>query len=370
LGGTSWAGQDSPSIQDKWRSKDLQALRDSFLNNERNSICQRCWHEEQNNKSSLRRRLYDPTAGTSDYAVINNTTVVNELIAGLAAKTYLDGPKLLTIKNGNLCNAKCRSCHPGDSSRWIEDSKKLFNRLGQQHYRIDQTDSNWTDQQIDELFELSKNLYRLELFGGEPLYNKKVRGLLERIAVAGHSKNLNLYINTNGSVDLVKQIPQIKEFKEVEVGVSIDDVGSRFEYLRHGVVFDELVNNVRSWQQYFEQHGVKYYIDSITTVSVFNILYLPDIKQFVQTLLPQAPFWNLLIHPYYLFIKNMPASVKAAAVEKLSNDSEFDDLINVIQQPADIDFDKFLSITGALDSIRGEDFRRIFPELAKAIDHA
>jgi MoaA/NifB/PqqE/SkfB family radical SAM enzyme len=369
LGGTTWAGQNSPRILDKWASIDLEKLRASFINNERNAICQRCWHEELNNKQSLRQRLYNPITGTSDYSVVNNTTLVSDLAADLTSKSYLQGPKVLTVKNGNLCNAKCRSCHPGDSSRWIEDSRKLVNHLGKQHYRIDQTESNWSDQQIDEIFELSKNLHRLELFGGEPLYNKKVRTLLERIAVAGHSQQLNLYINTNGSVDLVKQIPLIKEFKEIEIGVSIDDIGDRFEYLRHGVKFDQLVNNVRSWQNYFDQHGVKYYIDSITTVSVFNILYLPEIKKFVQSLLPQAPFWNLLVHPDYLFIKNMPDHIKAAAVQKLSNDIEFDDLINVMQQPADIPFDKFLSITNALDIIRSENFQQTFPELANLIDN-
>jgi organic radical activating enzyme len=369
LGGTTWSGKNLPTILEKWTSSDLESLRNDFLAGQQAKICNRCWHEEKNNKQSLRQRLYNPVNCTSDYAVVNNTSLIDDLLDGLDQKRYLTGPKLLTIKNGNLCNAKCRSCHPGDSSRWIEDSQKLSTSLKVQHYAIDQTINNWTDQQINELFDISKNLIRLELFGGEPLYNKKVQTLLERIANAGHSKNLNLYINTNGSVDLIKQIPLIKEFKEIEIGVSIDAIGARFNYLRHGVDFAQLVSNVQSWQRYFEQHQVKYYIDSITTVSIFNILYLPEIKQFVQTLLPQAPFWNLLIHPDYLFIKNMPDSLKAAAINTLSADPEFVDLIDVINQPKDISFEKFLSITESLDLIRAENFRTTFPELAKAIDN-
>jgi MoaA/NifB/PqqE/SkfB family radical SAM enzyme len=370
LGGTTWSGKQLPTILEKWTSSDLQALRNDFLANRQASICSRCWHEEKNNKQSLRLRLYDPVNRTSDYSVVNNTNLIDDLLHGLDQKQYLTGPKVLTIKNGNLCNAKCRSCSQGDSSRWIEDSQKLAVALKMQHYAINQTVTNWTDQQINELFELSKNLVRLELFGGEPLYNKKVQALLERIVDAGHSKNLTLYINTNGSVNLIKQIPSIKEFKEIEIGVSIDDVGARFNYLRHGVDFDQMVNNVQSWQKYFDQHQVKYYIDSITTVSIFNILYLPEIKQFVKTLLPQAPFWNLLIYPDYLFIKNMPDSLKVAAIDALAADPEFVDLIDVINQPRDISFEKFLSITESLDLIRAENFRATFPELAKAIDNA
>jgi hypothetical protein len=89
----------------------------------------------------------------------------------------------------------------------------------------------------------------------------------------------------------------------------------------------------------------------------------------VQDLLPQAPFWNLLIHPDYLFIKNMPDSLKTEAIAKLRSDPEFEDLIKVIEQPRDISFEKFFEITGALDSIRNENFRTTFPELAKVIDN-
>ena len=124
LGGTTWA-QDYGTIQQRWASADLESLRYQFLNNQRPDMCQRCWHEEDNNKQSLRLRLYNSQTKTSDYSVINNSTIVQEMIEGLAQKEYLKGPKILTIKNGNVCNAKCRVCHPGDSSRWVEDANKF-----------------------------------------------------------------------------------------------------------------------------------------------------------------------------------------------------------------------------------------------------
>jgi MoaA/NifB/PqqE/SkfB family radical SAM enzyme len=367
LGGTTWKGQYS-SIVEAWKSQDLELLRSEFLHNQKSSICKRCWHEEKNNKKSLRLRLYDPINGTSDFSIINAGNIVQEMINGIEEKLYIQGPKILTIKNGNVCNAKCRSCHPADSSRWNEDAKQLKIKLGKQYYTVGQEEKNWTDSQLDEIFDLSKSFNRLELFGGEPLYNKKVHRLLNRIIDAGHSKNINLYINTNGSVDLVSRIPQIKEFKEIEIGVSLDGVESQFEYLRHGLTYQEVIKNICIWQNFFEQHQVKYYIDSISTVSVFNILYLPEIKKAVMEVLPQSPFWNLLVDPEYLCIKNMPDLLKEHAINLLKSDPEFEELINVIQQPADpAAWGKFLEITPTLDNIRGEDFREIFPELAKFI---
>ena len=52
LGGTTWKGQYS-SIMDAWLSQDLELLRTDFLQNQKSSICKRCWHEEKNNKKKV-----------------------------------------------------------------------------------------------------------------------------------------------------------------------------------------------------------------------------------------------------------------------------------------------------------------------------
>lgn len=365
LGGTVWSNQDQ-NILAQWTSNDLESLRTEFINNRQSPICNRCWHEEANNKKSLRLRLFDPVAHTSDYTFIKDADSVLEKIRD---RSYLNGPEVLTIKNGNVCNAKCRVCHPGDSSRWVSDAVQLQKMLGKTYYPVDQYERNWSNEQLDEIVELSVNLKRLELFGGEPVYNKKVHEVLKRIVDSGDSQHITLYINTNGSVDLVDRIPYVKEFQAVEIGVSIDGVGSHFDYIRHGLEYTTIKQNVVKWQEYFEKHRVKYFIDSISTVEILNIYYLPELKSAVKEFLPLAPYWNLLVDPAYLFIKNMPDPVKDAVIKKLSADPEFDDLITVMQQPADLSqWEKFLEVTQALDVIRGESFSTTFPEFASLFE--
>jgi hypothetical protein len=100
-------------------------------------------------------------------------------------------------------------------------------------------------------------------------------------------------------------------------------------------------------------------------------LYLSEIKESVQRILPQPPFWNLLITPDHLFIKNMPDQIKYQIIKKLEleSNSEFETIINVLSQPRDpIAWTKFIQIRDALDTIRNEDFQKIFPELAAMID--
>lgn len=363
LGGTSWAG-DSSSILEQWTSDKLETLRAQYLNNEQPEMCNRCWHEEKNNKRSLRLRLYDPKTETSDF-----TFGTRELIEQrLKDKSYLTGPLVLTIKNGNVCNAKCRVCHPNDSSRWIADSNKLNEITGKQYYALNQVEMNWSDEQLAEILSLSKNLVRLELFGGEPTYNKKVSQLLTMLADAGLAKNIVLYINTNGSVDISKRMSAVAEFKFVEIGVSLDGVGTHFNYIRHGCDYTEVLKNIQSWKEFFESKQVPYSIDSISTVDILNVYYLEELRTAVTEILPLPPFWNLLVHPAHLFIKNMPNSVKQAVLDKLPNNEDLTEIRNVIQQPAELQYwDQFLEITQALDSIRGESFNQTFPEFAEII---
>lgn len=368
LGGTTWTSEQQ-NIMSQWRSQDLQQLRQDFINNKKSPICNRCWHEEDNNKKSLRLRLFDPVHITSDYSFVNGSSYVADLIKKINNKEYLEGPQVLTIKNGNVCNAKCRVCHPNDSSRWTEDVDKLADLVNERYYPIGVQEKNWTDQQLDEILQMSCNLKRLELFGGEPMFNKQVYRLLEKIVDHGHASHIILYINTNGSVDILKKFPFIDKFQEIEIGVSIDGVKKQFDYIRHGLDYETVIKNVQSWRRHFEKIGIKHSIDSISTVNILNVYYLPELKKAVQEILPLPPFWNLLVEPKYLFIKNMPDSVKSAVIEKLEQDCEFDDLISVINQPSDPEqWQRFLKFTTGLDQLRHESFSKTFPEFSAIID--
>lgn len=366
LGGTQWKTDES--IISQWTHPSLNELRTQFINNQRPEICERCWHEERNNKQSLRLRFWNDKEKTTDFFKLVSETLV-EQIKNNIAQGHLEPPTILTIKNGNICNAKCRVCHPGDSSRWKEDTQKLYDLSGKVYYNLTSNEVNWSEQQLEEILQLSTNLRRLELFGGEPTYNKKVAWLLKQLSETGLSKNITLYINTNGSVNIVEKMPWVKDFNKVEIGVSIDGVGKQFNYIRHGLDYDVVIKNIKEWQEYFRQHKTDYWIDSISTVEILNIFYLPELKKAVMDILPLSPFWNLLITPSFLFIKNMPDYVKSKVVEKLSSDDDFVDLINVINQPADLsDWENFLEVTKSLDSIRGENFAQTFPEFFEIIN--
>jgi hypothetical protein len=206
------------------------------------------------------------------------------------------------------------------------------------------------------------------LFGGEPTYNKKVIKLINQIVETGNSSHIDLYINTNGSSDIVNRIPLLHRFRSVEIGVSIDGIGAHFEYTRHGLNYEKLVSNIKQWQAYFLKHDIPATITSITTVSILNIFYLPEIKQEINQLLGRDPFWNLLVDPDWLSIKHMPAALKSQVIEVLKYDSSFDEFITLLKQPAvPASWQQFLQVTQTLDEIRNESFNAVFPEFSKLV---
>lgn len=363
LGGTTWFANHA-TIRDQWLDPKLQELRQDFISNKKSIVCNRCWNEEANNKRSLRLRLYDPKSNTSDYQFAQGPEFAEQFVKSLEDGSYLRGPRVLTIKNGNICNARCRTCYPECSSKWITDVKKLIPIIPDAIYNNNLEEHNWSQRQVDEIVELSPNLHRLELFGGEPFYNKKVSTMLQRIVEVGHADHIVLYVNTNGSVNFLDKMPWLFKFKSLEIGVSIDGVDRHFNYIRNGLDYQKVISHTEIWQKTLA--GTNFWLDCITTVNIFNVFYLPEIKTKITSILPLAPFWNLLVEPAYLYIKHIPEHAKLKIIKKLSRDhDEFHDLINVLQQPGDErEWARFWQYTRALDSIRSESFEDIFPEFS------
>ena len=56
IGGRPWK-DPTVDIVKMWTSNEFDELRNSFLNNEKNTICNRCWSHEEDGNPSLRKRL-------------------------------------------------------------------------------------------------------------------------------------------------------------------------------------------------------------------------------------------------------------------------------------------------------------------------
>jgi sulfatase maturation enzyme AslB (radical SAM superfamily) len=175
-----------------------------------------------------------------------------------------------------------------------------------------------------------------------------------------------------------------KELK-ITVGVSLDAIGPRAEYIRYGTKWSKIEENLKKLLQIP-------YIQVVITpcISLFNVMHLPDyLDYFIEYhKMPSGDIWlnNVLHDATYYHIASLPHHMKikihdifATYLKKKINIwpqqtlNDIADKLNSILQYMDVDIDdeedgktnkeRFIEVTRKLDISRGEDFTKTFPEL-------
>jgi len=335
------------SITNKWQSKELQKLRQSFLSNKKDPQCKSCWKEEEAGKKSLRLRL-------AEHKGSKNTKKIFEKY--IQTKKYLEYPRVLTIIPGNECNLACPSCDGRHSSKWNS-------LIDNGDYKFQSIKMNWnlSDADYQDIVDNSEKLQKIELFGGEPFLNKRNKKLLiDKLIKKGTAKKITLYFNTNGTLFDDKYMKNITEnFKFVEIRLSMDGLNKQFEYLRYGADFEKVCINAKKFKALPNTD-----FEIICTVSIFNLLSLGDIDNFCKEQ-NWTVHYNMAGWPARLLPHNIPENVKKYIklsekfiyIEKYTN-------LHVCDENA---WKHFVEYTKELDKNRGLSFKNTFPRLYQAV---
>jgi hypothetical protein len=356
IGGRPWK-LNPVDIDKMWDSADFNDLRESFLKNEKNIICQRCWSNEDNKAQSLRKRLMIDNPNKKKF---NSGELVPFLQSG-----YKQGPSQINIFCSNHCNLRCRICGPDCSVTYGIEGKSYQEKYGKIEYAWhSKKPESLSQDHIDQIFSISENLTRIEFYGGEPLLDVPTLSLLEKLIASGQSKIITLFYNTNGTiVPSQKHYSLWQNFAQLEFNFSIDDIGKRFTYNRHPADWQQMVDNIASIRSYDWQISTKF--SSICTVSNLNVFYLPEILDCLLDMdLPY--FLNNVNGPLYYDIRTLPVSVKQeilTKLDKIKNYSQMNFIINMLSDAEDIQqWQQFKFWTAAKDRYRRESFQDTFPE--------
>ena len=174
--------------------------------------CQECQQAEQRDGTSLR-------------------TYFNEILADSQGIEYWD------FKINNTCNLACRMCDPVNSSTWVAVQKQIDT-----NYRYTHT-GKWhrdTNEILPELFTAKV----VKFTGGEPFLIPQVKTIIDFLVEQEIAPAVRLEFITNGTQDLTKYYNLFKMFLSVDILVSIDAIGDRFEYIRQGASWKQVSDNV------------------------------------------------------------------------------------------------------------------------------
>jgi organic radical activating enzyme len=321
-------------------------VRQQMNNNIKPESCLRCYHEENIQIKSKRQLELDRFG--SKYTDDNGLITPNI--------------KFIELRLGNLCNVRCRTCNPASSTQWISEYSKLQNELTFVTHYDGKIDTDWThsDSFWDDLLENSKHVELIYINGGEPTLVEKHWNYLERLIERGLHKQVKLWYSIN-MTNLPDRLLDIwKQFKEVEIHASIDDLYERNEYIRKGTKWIDVETNLNKLIKN------KWINSSVTqTISWMNIYYVQEFKDYFDKLGMRVQH-NLVHDPEFYSVSILPLTIKDKLIKRLDNFNHL--LVQISTNVNNEQFKNGIKYNNWLDNNRKENFNQLFTPWSSIIN--
>lgn len=337
---TNYANIKNLSLEEFWQSDQLENLRTNMLSGIECNECTECYNEERKFGKSMR------TESWRDHSV-NETTDLTKFVQSpkYLGRTF---PNHLEYHLGNLCNLKCLTCNPRDSSAFLVENKilKISNHL--------QSDFNVEDHDVDQVIQsaLEHRIEVLDLRGGESMLMPAVRKVLNNLPQNHGIDTLRIQTNCTVLDDFWKQI--FTKFKTVEIMMSIDAYGAANEYIRYPSKWTDIEQNV---DYFLSCNNVKLYVNCL--ISNLNFLVLPDIIEWCSKK-------NIYFHysicstPVYYTHNNLPEELFNKAKRQLDS---YPNIIKLESLHNTQHWEDFCQMINKRDKHRGNSIFDILPEL-------
>lgn len=174
--------------------------------------------------------------------------------------------RLADVRWSNVCNLACRYCNTHDSSEW----RRLHN------LPIETVNRDYTESLFEEIERNRNTLDCLYLLGGEPLMQKHNERLLDTI---NSTVKIDLLTNLSVKLDGNKIYQKLKSFPNVYWNLSFDNVGDKFEYVRHGANWATFTDNVKRLCDDFGSNRVTFH----PVYTIWNAINLEEYYEYAAT---------------------------------------------------------------------------------------
>ena len=293
----------------------FQEYRDQLVNGEWPEGCNQCKFAEQEGRSSKR---------------IQDLYMLDQVTNG-KLDTFPTPPdnvalEYLQLKTGRLCNLKCTICTPTCSTS-IASEQLAKGHLDRATYDKLQKQIEWS-YDINEYKKLdAPSYYRIDIAGGEPLMNKTHFEWLHHLAETTDTSRTQLLYNTNGTfVPNDKEIDIWKQYKGVWVAVSMDSYGKKFEFLRVGANWENVLANIKFIEETVIQKELPKGSSNtsiVMTIHKGNVLDIFEtytiIKDNINIENPNFLNFNYLYYPEHMAIHNMSKDRMKLAIDYIDN---------------------------------------------------
>jgi MoaA/NifB/PqqE/SkfB family radical SAM enzyme len=354
---------NTAQFQDIQNSEYMQKLRQQFLDSQQPQTCRKCWREERAGRTSKRMHTLDR---------------LKHMIPDQPWTQDARPLMFLDLKLGNICNLKCRICGSWSSSTFATEELNFVQDKKSSHHYVMLKQGAWPRENPtfwSEIDQVVDQIRYIEFTGGEPFMIQEHFDMLQGLVDRGIAGQIEIHYNTNGTQWPEQGQAIWRHFKTVEIAFSIDDVGARFEYQRSNAVWSEVVENINRFRDMRDRlANIKLQVCS--TVNVFNIRYLEELANWVDTQKFDFVYWNMMHDAYYFSINTLPESAKQALTLILTNAQvssqhreEFLRIVDFMNNGASLDGFILRMRVADLDRKRNQNLALVEPELAELIDY-
>ena len=253
-----------------------------MLDGKRPSECEFCWQIEDsgNNLSDRAYRSKD----VFEPGLIEEAQLVEN-----------PNPRYVEVNFNQACNFKCSYCSPHLSTAWWKDVEKngpyaLDDRIHNDIRWMKQPNNSLDNPYLLAFWEwlpqIYPTLHTFRMTGGEPLMDKNTFRMFDYVK-EHPSEKLHLSITSNCCppgdqwskfMTSLKEITDADAIDHFMLFCSLDSWGKQAEYIRPGMDFDVLYNNVTD----FLKNGNKH---SLTFIVTFNALSYTGWLNYIKNIL-------------------------------------------------------------------------------------
>ena len=360
------------SMKDIWNDEPMRQMRRNMLADLPCKECSDCYEQETYGFASMRN---------------NSNKNFGQHIAEVEA-TLPDGstPNFALhywdVRFSNICQLKCRSCGSIFSSRWYDDDVKLWGK--ELRPRV-QFAGRHEDDVWEQMQEHIPHLDQIYFAGGEPLIMEEHNRILKLLIEKGNT-DVRLIYNTNLNELRYKRenvLELWKQFPNVCVAASLDDMGNRAEIIRSGTDWAQVEQNIRDLKE--QCPHIDFMISP--TLSMMNIWNFTRFHRYMvdQGFIRAQDFnLNILQGPQEYRIDMLPAAIKEKFKKEFEEHIQWLEPIDGIQRATGgfqgaIEFmmatdnshllQGFWETVNDLDWSRSESLLSVVPELEAIIQY-
>lgn len=282
------------------------------------------------------------------------------MIEGLGSKKNLTGPQRIDLLFDRSCNLACRTCSPGASTFW----EKHLRDNNLPVAKFNPTDNLTTIKNVLTNLDLS-NLKQVQFCGGETLLGNTYWNAAEILAeLVPHAKDeLLLGFQTNATQPIPeKYYKTIEKFKLVKFMISIDGIQGRFDYLRWPANWNQVVDNIFTIREK-APGNVMFYVQECT--SNLNMFYFNEVGDWVAKHFSTNRFGDQTDHSTQLALHDyLDTNVITTEYFDAIKNTKMAQFIQPGWEENPQKIQKFIKETEKFDQIRGQDWKKTFPDVA------